>query len=455
MKTVMKIGGGILRNAEAFRHVAGIVEKKRKGGEEIAVVLSALYGVTDSLLDSIPAALKGKSKIKGFTKDIRQKHFTLLDKIKDNEIRETAIEELDDKIGRLEKFLFGLHYLKDKSPRTVDIVQSFGERLSPIVLEAFLLERGIPAELFDAEKAGIKTNGVFNNAIALMKETRKNIRKKVMPAMKNRVALITGFYGLDKHGNITTFGRGGTDYSAGIVAACIDAENLEIWKDVDGFMSADPRIVKNAKKIDMLSYSEAEELGYLGAKILHPKTISPIRDVGSAAVIKNIGKPDMVGTIISDKGKKTKEIIKSVTMMPKIAVITIATPSMVNTAGFAGKLFTAIGDMDIPIDLISTSETAISFSIPRSGLKRALKGMEEHFPYSKLEYIDDVAIVGVVGEGLVKTPGIAGKIFGVMGRNRINIELISQAAFEMNLSFIVKEKEAEKAIKAIHKEFIG
>ncbi|MFA6399972.1 MAG: aspartate kinase, partial [archaeon] len=258
---VLKIGGGILRNKDSFDRVVNIVKNKKAKQEKQIIVISALYGVTDFLIDSISKCVNEPKHVEQAIISLKKMHKDYLAHIVDPKIRQKAEFTLDDKISILEKFLYGISYLKEVSPRSKDLVQSFGERLSPVVLEAFLLDNKIDSAFIDAEDAGIICKGQFENALVDMGRTETNLTTKVSPLLSSKVVLLPGYYGVDESGDVKTFGRGGTDYSAGFIANILNAE-LEIWKDVSGFMSADPKVVPMAKQIPLLSYEEAEELGY-------------------------------------------------------------------------------------------------------------------------------------------------------------------------------------------------
>ncbi len=452
---VLKIGGGILRNKESFDRVVDIVKKKHQKGEKQIIVISALYGVTDFLIDSMSKCALDVNQVEPVIIALKKMHKDYLAFISDSKVRQNAEFTLGEKISVLEKFLYGIGYLKEISPRSKDLVQSFGERLSPVVLEAFLLDNKVSSEFIDAEEAGIVCKGQFENALCDMDKTIKNLNTNVLPLLEKKVVLLPGYYGIDESGDVKTFGRGGTDYSSGFIANIFNAE-LEIWKDVSGFMTADPKIVPNAKQIALLSYEEAEELGYLGAKILHPKTIDPIRKKGLFAEIKNVFAPDIKGTIICRDKKRDGAVIKSIASTKDIAVLNIESASMINAPGFAALLFSKLAEREIPIDLIVTSEASISISLDAKRLDKALAAANEInnvYP-CVITSVKDLSMIGAIGEGLGQTPGVAGKIFGALGKEKVNIELISQGASEINVSFVVKKADHDRAVLAVHNEFI-
>jgi len=453
--TVLKIGGGILRDKDSFERVVKIVSNKKSKNEKQIIVISALYGVTDYLIDSLNKCVNQPDVVECVIASLKKMHTDYLTYISNKEIREKAEFILDDKISVLEKFFYGVSYLKEISPRSKDLVQSYGERLSPIVLEAFLLDNGINAKFIDAEEAGIKCKGNFENAYVDMITTEKNLHSKVDNILDSTVILLPGYYGIDDTGDIKTFGREGTDYSSGFISNIFNAK-LEIWKDVSGFMSADPKIVPTAKQIDSLSYDEAEELGYLGAKILHPKTIDPLKQKNLCAEVKNVFDPEIKGTIICGEKNKHKAIVKSITAIKDLSIITVKSSGMVNVPGFASMIFSKLAEKNISIDLIVTSEASITFSVEPKKLDSALlaiKPVLEQFPCTT-DTTKELSLIAVVGEGIKQTPGIAGRLFSVVGKEGVNIELISQGASEINISFAISKNNLEKTLTIIHDEFV-
>ncbi len=446
---VLKIGGGILQNKDCFDHVINVVKDKKDTGKEIIIVQSALYGVTDYLIDSMRHSFDSPEKVDSIIQELKKKHFKYLDFIKNEKVKEQAMFEINDKISILEKFFFGISYLKEISPRSRDMIQSFGERLSPIVLEAFLKDNEIDARFIDAEEAGITSEGNFEKASTNIEKTSEKLQQ-LKKELTKKVLLLPGYYGIDENGDVKTFGRGGTDYSAGFIANIFDAK-LEIWKDVSGFMSADPKLVENAIQIDCLSYSEAEELGYLGAKILHPRTMAPLQEKQLEAEVKNLFDPTKKGTIIGQGCLTNKP--KSITATD-VTIINIATPNMVDSAGFSGRLFSTLSENNIAVDLISTSETAISFSILPKDTEKTQNALKV-FENCKIKTFENFSLIGVVGEGLRNSVGLAGKVFSAVAQEGVNIELITQGASEINISFVVKKDMRDKTIKAVHEKIIA
>lgn len=453
---VLKIGGGILRNRDSFQKVVDIVKNKQTKGEKQIIVISALYGVTDFLINSLSECVASQNKVEEKIISLKKMHFDYLEYITDQKVKQDAAFELTDKISILEKFLYGVSYLKEVSPRSKDLVQSFGEKLSPVVLEAFLKDASINAKFIDADEAGILCKGNFENAYIEIEKTSTNLHSQVDSILPSTVVLLPGYYGIDESGDVKTFGRGGTDYSSGFIANIFDAK-LEIWKDVSGFMTADPKLVKNAKQIDSLSYEEAEELGYLGAKILHPKTIDPLRQKGLCAEVKNVFAPEVKGTIICEEKTTHASVVKSVTAVKDVGIITVESSSMVNVPGFASLIFSKLADKGISIGMIVTSEASIAFSVEAKNVDAAAdcaKSVSEQYP-CKVKTQKEVSLLAIVGEGMKATSGISGRLFSSLGEAGINVEMVSQGASEANVTIAVSKNDIEKAINVTHNAFVN
>ncbi|MBI2974282.1 MAG: aspartate kinase, partial [Deltaproteobacteria bacterium] len=278
---------------------------------------------------------------------------------------------------------------------------------------------------------------------------KANAKKELHSA---HVPVITGFIGKDKNGKITTLGRGGSDYSAAIIGAAINADEIQIWTDVSGVYSADPRIVKNARKIEKISFAECSELAYFGAKVLHPKTILPAMNKNIPVKVLNTFEPENSGTIILSEMKKSDEIVKALTCKKNITLININSTRMLFAYGFLARVFYVFDKYNISVDMISTSEVSMSLTIDKD--MNLDKAVEELNQIATTNIVRNKAIVCVVGVGLKNETGIAGKIFSLMGQHKINVEMISQGASEINISFVVENDEAEKAVKLLHREFV-
>ncbi len=451
-RTVMKFGGSILSSSADLQRIASLV-KKRRESEEICIVVSALKGVTDSLIEASENALEDNKSINSFLKELREKHFSLVEGLETEKAKQVATEKLNQKFEVLERVLFGINYLAELSERSKALAYTFGERLSAILVEAYLLDAGLEAESMDASKA-IVTDGNFAAASPLMDKTAKKSQQlgKMLP---EKVVVVTGYLGADSKGNTTCFGRGGSDFSAGILANVLNAGSLELWKDVDGFMSADPKAVPKAKLLKLLSYEEAEELGYFGAKILHPRTIVSIREREIRAVVKNIHSPEKEGTVISAEKERHENVVKSIATRKQIASVCVRSAAMVGVSGALAQMFDALSKAGISVDTVATSETGVSITVNESDADAAKKALEAcPIQFDSIEVEKDVAAIGLIGEGMKGVHSLSGRLFSALGNSNINIEMISQGGSEINISFLVKQKDLGNAVKAIHCEFM-
>ena len=438
---VMKFGGTSVGDANRIKNVCQIV--KSKLSQKPVVVVSAVTKVTDALINTAIKAAKGEDVSKDLA-DIKDKHHNIL--------KELGLPEnlVDDKLKELNKVIDKIFVMKRTSPEVMDEVQSFGERMSCRIVAACMNSIGAKAKAYDAYDVGMITTPEYGNA-----EPLPDAEERINEAIENihEVPIITGFIGKDTAGNITTLGRGGSDYSAGIIGAAINAEVIEIWTDVNGIMTTDPRVVKEARTIDKISFAEASELAYFGARVLHPKTIWPAVKKDIPVKVLNSFEPAHPGTTIVKQSEKSKEIIKAIACKKNIYLVNIVSPRMLLAHGFVERLFSINEDYKKAVDMISTSEVSVSLTVDNDKDLDKIK--------SDLEGVADVsiesgkAIVSVVGEGMKHTPGIAGRTFSIIGKNKISIEMISQGASEINISFIINNNDADKAVQILHKEFFG
>ncbi len=433
-RAVLKIGGGILRSREDLETLAQILKMNSK--RENVLVVSALQGVTDALLKAYEAGAD-------ITEELRQKHQSYFD------VKNAALER---GFSELSELLRG----KERTIERKERISSFGERLSSILVSEYLNSHGITSVSMNAEDCGIVADGRFENANCVMGKTKENFNSKVIPKIKGRTIVITGYYGIDSKGNVNTFGRGGSDYSAAVVAVAGEAQVLEIWKDVEGFMSADPRVVKDARKLDEITFEEAEELGYLGAKILHPRTMDVLQGSPVFAQIKSVLAPKKEGTRIVEKlGKERTNLISSIASKKGVAIATIKGGKMVDEPGVAADIFVMATKAGVSVDTIATSQSSISFTVDEKDvdkLEAMLKKVENKL-FDVFEIKRGLAMIGVVGEEMARKPGSAAGIFTAVAGKGINVELISQAASGINITFMINAERAEDCVRAIHEEF--
>jgi len=450
---VMKFGGGCFKDIDHFRRVVEIIKKENQA----VVVVSALAGVTDLLIDGIKKALESEKTVPGIISSIRDKHTEIIRPLIQNPIfRENTLKEIEVKMTRLERVLFGISYTGEITESTRARFISYGERLAAITLAGILNSSGKEALALEADKIGIISDYSFDKATANLSQTANNLRKNILPVVaQGKIPVVTGFFGCTPEGKITTFGRGGTDYSASVIAYCSNAVLLEIWKNVEGFMSADPRIIQNTHKIDSLSYYEAAELSYFGAKILHPRTVEPLVEARIPIAIRNLFEPDESGTQVSSGSYEKEDIIKSVTYNRAISILRIQGPGVGYKPGIIAEVGQILSGTGINIFSIITSQTSINLLVDKNDARRSFHSLKQ-LEGGLIESIvceENIALIAVVGEGLLKKKGLAARVFSAVAEKEINVEMTSAGASEVAYYFIVRDQDLEKAIHAVHDEF--
>jgi aspartate kinase len=462
MRLVMKFGGTSLADAKRIKGVCDIIGGFK--GDEIVVVVSALAGVTDLLVDiakKISKGLMSEGEIKSFIGELYEKHRVIAAEVLSEKNLELAIMELEMSSIELEKILIGIRFVGELTPRSYAYVVSFGERLSAPIISGALNSKGINSNWFTGYDAGIVSDSNPEKAVPIWDHTMKTVKERLVSTLKDTVPVVTGFIAGDSEGRITTLGRGGSDYTAAILGAAIDADEVWIWSDVDGIMSTDPQLVREAKTIPAVSYAEAMELAYFGGKVLHPKSIEPAMEKRVPVRVKNTFNPSGEGTLIVKGHKRTQEVVKAVSVMTNVTMITISGVGMIGVPGIAAKTFKGLADEGINILMISqgSSEVNISFIIDSHDLDGAVDVLNKRFENKeivrKVDYIEDVAIIAVIGAGMKGTKGVAARVFTAVANADANILMIAQGSSELNISFVLLEKDAKKAAKALHNEFIN
>ncbi len=460
MSLVMKFGGSSVRNGERITNVAQLVQQWSKENKLI-VVTSAMDSTTDDLFIMADRAKKGEDP-NDYIEGIQDKHHSaLLSAVKDTAIREKVHSEVSKLIAELRTALTGVSLLKELTPRSLDHITSFGERLIVPILSGALESAGLQVKHFTGGEAGILTDGAFGEATPLMKITKHRVRKILLPLLEQGIIpVVTGFNGLTQHGEISTIGRGGSDYTATILGASLDVNEIVIWSDVDGIMTADPRIIPEAKVIKQLSYDEAAEMAIMGARGMHPRALEPAKDSSIAVRIKNSFNPGAEGTLISSELQiHAGEVAKAVASINNLAMISLSGMSMVGLPGMAGEIFGVLARSTVNIIMISQSisESNITLMVRRSQLPKALSSLELALlgkgTVREITFEDDVSVISIVGAGMKGAPGVAAKLFGVVADNGINVRMIAQGSSELNISFVVKEDDSVKATKIIHERF--
>jgi len=460
MRLVMKFGGTSIGNGKRIKHVAEIIKKYHDEKHQIVLVTSAMSGVTDALLKNArDASESGKiSRVKEFIADIRKQHHkSAHEAINNNDILKKVLEEINTRIEELEKALVGICYLGELTLRSMDYISSYGERLAAPILCGSLNALGIPSRAFTGGEAGIITNDEYGNAKPL-EETYMLVKERIEPLLNSTIPVVTGFIAENRAGIITTLGRGGSDFTASIIGAALNADEIWLWKEVHGIMTTDPRIVPEAKPIPVISYIEAMELSYFGAKVLHPRTIEPAIKHGIPVRVKNTFNPDAIGTIIVKDEQQSRDVVKAVTLIKNVALINISGAGMVGTIGVAARVFTTLANAGVNIIMISqgSSEANISIVVDEHNVDKAVKAIKSEFKNGIIKDVTsdkDICVVAVVGAGMAGTPGVAGRVFGALGKAGINVIMISQGSSQHNISFVVSAESGKEAVRVLHKEF--
>ena len=463
MRVVMKFGGSAVAEGEKIKTAANLVKRSKEAADnmEIVVVTSAIYAVTDTIYEQANRiAVEGKEeKVKEFIAELQKRHDEVAHGAIENvRVLEKVKAELRQRIAEMEKALTGICLLGELTLRSLDYISSFGERLAAPILAGAIESAGIDAVHFTGGDVGIITNAEYGGA-QLMGGVEQAVRARVMPLLGDKIPVVCGFTGETKEGKITTLGRGGSDYTATIIGAAIDADEIWLWKDTEGIMSADPKRIKNARKIPYISYVEAMELSYFGAAVLHPRAIEPVMKKKIPIRVKNLLNPDDEGTLIGEEQEKTKKAAKAITLIENTSIINIAGTGIRTISDFASRIFSVLAAKNVDIIMIShgSSERTISIVIDSAQLERAIDAIQSiHAVDSVIRDLtsnSNVCTVGVVGVGMAGTVGVAGKVFSALGNEGISVKMISQGSSEFNISFVIQKEEAYKAAQAIHDVF--
>lgn len=462
MRLVMKFGGTAVDSGKKIVHIANLIKSYHDKGNEIIGVFSAVMGMTDEILNVSGYVLKrDKRKIKDFINKTRKLHVEIIqDSIKNKNYKAKAIQVVEALLKEMEDILNGIVMLTEVTEKGMDYLLSFGERLLTPIISYSLLDKGLDSIYLTGQEAGILTDSKFGHARPLLDTTKIRVKYHIDPLLKeNKIPVITGFIGADQNGNITTLGRSGSDYTATIIAVCIEADEVWLWTDVNGLMTADPLIVKEAKVLKEVSFAEAIELSLFGAKYMHPRALEPVMDTKIPIRIRNTFNLSNVGTVISKNTSKTSQkIVKSIIAIRNTALIDVSGGGMVGAPGTAAKIFDALAKKSVNIMMISQSpsESSISMVVKKEDLDTATTTLD----MTQLDKIiknvrvnEDVAVIAVVGSGMRGIKGIAAKVFSSVSKNNINVIMIAQGSSELNLAFVVDNADCEKAVRSLHEAF--
>ncbi len=458
----MKFGGTSVGDIQRLQDVATIVHSYLS--QRPVVVASAMAGVTNTLLDTAYLAVQRDTEhVKKNIDVLKEKHLNVANTLLKHAGRhKDLIHRHSLLIDELSNLYRGVSLLKELSVRSLDAIASFGEILSCLQLAAILSDHDLTAEFIDARML-IRTDNHFGEAAVDFSVTNNAIRKALLPLVeRNIVPVVTGFIGSTEDGLTTTLGRSGSDYTGSIVGAALDSEEIWIWTDVDGVMTADPRYVNGAKVLSEISYREAAEMSYFGAKVIHPKTMMPAIEKNIPIRIKNTFNPSHPGTLITHSTSTTEKVVKNITSIDNLSLVSIEGNGMVGVPGISARIFSALARVKVNVMMISqaSSEHNVCVVIPQKDCGRAVQELRNEFETDIAKKIvddikvgDNVSIVAVVGEGMKGMRGIAGKTFTAVANANVNIVAIAQGSSELNISLVVEQAEVRKAVQAIHDAF--
>lgn len=452
-------------SGEAFRQAAAIVLEQAAAWDRVVVVVSAMSGVTDALVRGARTAAAGDGETFGaIAAELRARHRDVVGALPSLDGEGAAL--LADVDGVLDAFATlcrSVHVLGEATPRVMDAISSLGERLSAGILAALLRRQGCPSQAVDARQL-IVTDDTFQGAVPLLDETRAAVTERLLPLLEGgTVPVVTGFLGANRQGVTTTLGRGGSDFSAAILGVAVGADEVWIWTDVNGVMSADPRLVAAARTVPCLSYAEVGELAYFGARVLHPRTIRPVVEQGIPLWVKNTFDPACPGTRIVAGHECTPGTVKAVTAIEGLSMVTVEGRGMLGVPGIAARTFAAVAGQGASVLMISqaSSEQSISFVVPGDAAEPVVRAVEGDLArelarrdIDRVWSLDDVTIVTAVGAGMRATPGVAHRVFGALARAGINVVAIAQGS-ECSLSLLLAAADARQAVGRIHEEVIA
>ncbi len=456
---VLKFGGSSVGSPDRIEKIVRIIEEKIKKTKTLAVVFSAYSGVTDQLIHMGKQAASGNPDYKKILGEVESRHLEAARQLLTLQRQTDALTQIKIRLNELEEILHGVYLVKELTPKTLDYIMSFGERLSAFTINEVFADRGLDSVFVDARNI-VYTDDEFGRARILYKETNRNIH--TLLESDHRVYVVTGFIGSTHNQETTTIGRGGSDFTASIFGAALGSEEIEIWTDVNGVLTADPGKVPGAFSIRKLTYEEAMELSHFGARVIYPPTMQPALGKKIPIRVMNTLNPEFPGTVISQDSGVNTNMIKGLSTIDNICLLQVQGSGMIGVAGIAQRIFNALASKEINIILISqaSSEHSICLAVMPEHAVPAKKAVEHELRYelrdkqvNEVAIEKDMAILAVVGENMRKTTGIAGKVFDALGRNGINIVAIAQGSSELNISMVISRKDETKAVNTLHDAF--
>jgi aspartate kinase len=457
----MKFGGSSLANAARIKNAARIVQRFLPENKMV-VVASAMNDTTDRLVEMGELARKGENaRVRKILSRIQNLHIKTARAASTKNTRKELLNLIDRLNRDLEKTVEGISHLRELTPRSRDYLLSFGERLCAPILAAAIRSLGLKTRALTGAEAGITSDERFGEANPLVEVSYHEIRRRLGPLLaRNEIPVVTGFIAASVDGSITTIGRGGSDYTASLLGAALNTDEIWIWTDVDGLMTADPRIVKDARVLPTVSFGEALELSFFGAKMMHPRAVQPAAQRKIPVRIRNSSKPTLEGTLVSSgETQNGGRIVKAVSIIRSVGIVTVSGTGMIGSPGAAAKVFMALGSNNVNVMMISqgSSEATISCVVARKDVDNAVRALQLSLLgqglVDKVVAEKDTCIIAVVGSGMKGTPGVAARIFGAVARKRINVRVVAQGSSEYNVSFVVSEDQGPEAVRAIHEEF--
>lgn len=458
---VMKFGGTSVGTSDAMRQVVSIIKKEKMQWKNVVVVTSALSGVTDTLLKMASQEVISNPKVLDkFAIDLIHKHDEIANAlIHEPVLFQQTIQAINDVISQVVNLSKAIAVLGESTPRVMDTIASAGERMCIPLLAAALISADVPAEPIEATRL-IVTDNHYGDAHPDFERTKMNTCKVLKPILEaGKVPVVTGFLAATESGNITTLGRGGSDYSAAILGAALPADDVWIYTDVNGVMTADPRLVPDATTVPVCSFREIAELAYYGAKVLHPKTIRPVIEAGIGLRVCNTFQPEHPGTRLVSELDAQQNVIKAITTVRGLKLITLEGRGMLGVPGVAAKTFETVAKLGTSVPLITqaSSEQSICFAVPSEVADEVIAMLTKTFAHEiesrdidRVWATDEVGIVTVVGQGMRSTPGVAGRVCTALGSNNVNIVAIAQGSSEVAISVMVNATELQPALKVLH-----
>lgn len=445
---IMKFGGASIANAAMFKETASIIAQTE---DKRVVVLSAMEGITDLLQEMLADYTNSKATLE----ILQKRHIETVRELLSDHHQAEALTAISPILDKLNKIMTGISFTNEMTPRLHDMVISTGERLSVHILAHLLNQMGFNSQAVEGDQISLLTDGAFGQATPLFAEIEAPLQQEIGKILESgTIPIITGFFGRDKKGQTTTFGRGGSDYVAGILAFALNATRCEVWKTVEGFMSTDPHTVRAARPLQRLSYEEASELAFFGAKVLHPRSVVPVQRKQIPIYVRNTTKPAADGTIISNQPASHGKF-HSVVCKKNLAMITITGPDIAYTPTLA-DILKALFDHHINIYVVSNAISSLAILVDGQIAEKALKAIQsipQHNNYQTRAQ-HNIALISVVGSDLSATPGIAADLFTLMAKHSINIEMISEGASDVALNFAVRNDIANSATEVIHRTFL-